>query len=793
MTNNVWHMRKGFICKIDSNRIAVVEVLKRQIWDFPEHIAQISTCNNKAYPDIAFILTQDGTLWKIDHLSDTEPLISERPTKRIKRSPSSGIQDGEIKPVNPDQIISRKRTSTAWIQAYVLDDTVGCLIYSIDGSLCFCSVNGSERSITQKQSVDTNFIASDDVVAQTYLPGGSLSGALHLQDKRIDAVVFGTKKGKIYYKALDETSEICILDHPESMQNLHLCSNLQAQKSSNDSGNEVLEMITAIAIVSQQGTLTLLYAFNDIATLQVKELSISGPVLASVVSKNILYTLSTENAIHRILLDCVSAHMGLNESLACDVDHKMPLVGIALTQSWPSVDDDEQRLIGILENQTFTEIQLMDGMTQPTDVNVLQASIQETLKEIEKCQQDEASLDNLNILYNSKLTEYNSTIYKLQRMLKVGADSTEAQPSTFNCDIFPKIREESLCCLVTTETLVRVQLRTDMSLKWKYWRVNVDIDPSENAVGGKSVRDAISGEHFSCSLDKLEIASLWERDLPIHINELGLPVYVNVNLAYAPFSDSLGEFHQTTPEIPAIFYCKQVLFDVIHYALPCEPIMRAKYESRGLKEITGDMQNDGWLNGSSNYDICLKKNISARVPKSFKLHAKIGMSLTTNINHNRILKSLLNEGLDSALLNDICIKPDKAMFTTPIHRAMPVLITIDGDITKEDSSFAILIECHQPFVLLKAIQALYMRLTFMTDNKGIFIRCRLDTSLCSLFTKLADGTFLELSIDKHNNIHDGIIRLEEMFKEDIDRSDEISMAFDQLFGLLDSLIIDLVV
>lgn len=84
-------------------------------------------------------------------------------------------------------------------------------------------------------------------------------------------------------------------------------------------------------------------------------------VFQSPVNQNILYTLSTENAIHRILLDCVSAHMGLNESLACDVDHKMPLVGIALTQSWPSVDDDEQRLIGILENQTFTEIQLMDG------------------------------------------------------------------------------------------------------------------------------------------------------------------------------------------------------------------------------------------------------------------------------------------------------------------------------------------------------------------------------------------------------------------------------------------------
>ncbi|KAG2172800.1 hypothetical protein INT43_000147 [Umbelopsis isabellina] len=753
-----------------------------QYWDFPEPIAQVSTCNDKAFPDIAFVLTEDGTLWKIDGLTDVETLNSERPPKRIKRSPSSGMLDGEIRRVNTEQIISRKRTSTAWIQAYVLDGTVGCLIYNIDGSLCFCSVDGSERNITQKQSVDSNFIAVDDVVVQTYLPGGSLSGSLHLQGKRIDAVLFGTKKGKIYYKAIDETSEVCILDHPEPMQNLHLCPNIQAQKSSNHSGNELVETITAIAI-------------------------------------NILYALSAENAIHRIDLDCVSAHMSLNESLACDVNYEMPLVGIALTQPRSSGDKDEQRLIGILEDQTITEIQLMDGVTELTDSNVLQARIQETLQEIEKCQQDEASLDNLNVLYNTKLTEYNSTIYKLQRMLKVATDSNEAQPSTFHCDIFPKIRDDSLCSLITTETLVHIQLRTDMSLKWKHWRVNVDIDPSETAVGGERLQGTILGEHFSCSLEKLEIASQWEQDLSIHINELGLPVYVNVNLAYAPFSDSLTEFQHTTPgtfsdrcslslytkyksfqlniEIPAIFYCKQVLFDVIHYALPCEPIMRAKYETRGLKEITGDVRFNSWHNGSSTYDVCLKKNIRARVPKSFKLHAKTNISLATKIDHNLILKNLLMEGLDSALLNEICIKPNKAMFTIPIHRATPVLITVDeGELYVDrimGSSFAILVECHQPFVLLKALQALYMRLTFMTDNKGIFIRFTTKLHCALYLQKLADRIFLEVSNDKHDNTHNELLRLENMFREDIDRSDEISKTFDQLSDVLDSLIIDLVV
>jgi hypothetical protein len=118
-------------------------------------------------------------------------------------------------------------------------------------------------------------------------------------------------------------------------------------------------------------------------------------------------------------------------------------------------------------------------MMEPTDVNTLQARIQETLAEIEQCQQDEASLDNLNTLYNNKITEYNSTIYKLQRMSKVTADnnasSLEAQPSIFSCDMFPKILDDSLRSLIATETLVHVQLRTDMSLKWKHWRGKVVI------------------------------------------------------------------------------------------------------------------------------------------------------------------------------------------------------------------------------------------------------------------------------------------------------------------------------
>jgi hypothetical protein len=77
-------------------------------------------------------------------------------------------------------------------------------------------------------------------------------------------------------------------------------------------------------------------------------------------NQNALYTLSAENAIHRILLDPTSAHMELNESLVCDVHNKQQLVAIALIQSWSSADEHDHRLVGISKDHTITELELAE-------------------------------------------------------------------------------------------------------------------------------------------------------------------------------------------------------------------------------------------------------------------------------------------------------------------------------------------------------------------------------------------------------------------------------------------------
>jgi hypothetical protein len=137
----------------------------------------------------------------------------------------------------------------------------------------------------------------------------------------------------------------------------------------------------------------------------------------------------------------------------------------------------------------------------------------------------------------------------------------------------------------------------------------------------------------------------------------------------------------------------------------------------------------------------------------------------------------------SALLNGICIKHNKAMFTIPIHRAIPVLITVDKgelyvfngkimifaqllgtDNTEQNQNYSILVECHQPFILLKVIQALYMRLSFMCDRKGIQITSTITLLLCGLYLQFGSLLFsLEVFSDGHNNLNDEIHQLEKAF------------------------------
>lgn len=98
----------------------------------------------------------------------------------------------------------------------------------------------------------------------------------------------------------------------------------------------------------------------------------------------------------------------------------------------------------------------------------LQDQIQSTIQEIEKCRQSQTLLDKAHHFLNSTLSEYNMTIHKLQRILDMKSKS-KIKPDTkpiFTCKVKPKILPSNLRTLVPTETLLNIEIHTDISIRW---------------------------------------------------------------------------------------------------------------------------------------------------------------------------------------------------------------------------------------------------------------------------------------------------------------------------------------
>jgi hypothetical protein len=90
-----------------------------------------------------------------------------------------------------------------------MNDVSGCLMYHVDGSLIFWSIQGDRTVISNPVSVDSNHVKADDKVCHLYgkyiiqskflpacatmrigfntvplVPAGRLSGAMHSNKKR---------------------------------------------------------------------------------------------------------------------------------------------------------------------------------------------------------------------------------------------------------------------------------------------------------------------------------------------------------------------------------------------------------------------------------------------------------------------------------------------------------------------------------------------------------------------------------------------------------------------------------
>jgi hypothetical protein len=128
--------------------------------------------------------------------------------------------------------------------------------------------------------------------------------------------------------------------------------------------------------------------------------------------------------------------------------------------------------------------------------------------------------------------------------------------------------------------------------------------------------------------------------------------------------------------------------------------------------------------------MCIWGHISAScwwTQSSYTLHhlgrrdRRVNIGWPTDMNDHRFL-SWSHLTLNRPLLEQILIRPDRALFTLPLCRKTPVSLTIrprsslnsndDGQTPK----FDIVIECSHPFILLKTFQAIAMRLSFIVSD-----------------------------------------------------------------------------
>ncbi|KAH8553534.1 hypothetical protein BGW37DRAFT_518481 [Umbelopsis sp. PMI_123] len=706
----IWQTNNGFIHKTNGNQLVIVlEGNIQASWEFPSTISRVS-CYEKLNSKInAFVLTTDGVLYKLEATNTLDAAkIQEpgRPAKRMKYTQESG-KDHTVLLVSRDQVMTDTLAATVWIMAYTKDDALGCLVYHVDGSLIFWSTSGDHSVISKPQSVDSNYLTPNDHVCQLYLPIGPLGEAMHCNGKRSDGVVFGTSQGNIYYKAIDETSEVCIMDHPDTLHSIHPIWN-----SSNNAKND--NQLSSIVVLSVEGTATTVYITENSLDLQMDTMCLTPSATAAVSFMNRLYILDDTNALHKItFLKEQDRSQRANPVLVAHLSKELQVVDIGLYKIPMLNEPNVTELQAVLTDGNLVNIPISE-IVPIHDEQFLQDKIQCTIQEIEKCRQSQNLLDNTHHFLNSLLSEYNMTIHKLQRILDMKSKSnlkSGAKP-LFACNVKPKILPYNLRSLIPMETLLTIELQTEISIKWgENWRLCIELDPCSPVIEEPETPETVPGELLVCPLNDMRTSAMWERDFVVNVQQLGLPLYVNVSLAFFPLLSSVRDQSESSIDSQILFPVHGMILDMMSYALPCPSLFKPNTDFRGRKVTSKDIMEDG-RDVVGVYASALKKTTGIALPHTLFLKVSTNTSVPTA--SHLVLLTLLSEGLDSQLLKEIMVDPEMAEFTLPLDRKIPVSVTVRQQIpqTSENHGLDIQIECAHPFILLKAFQAVAMRLSF---------------------------------------------------------------------------------
>ncbi|CAO3689829.1 unnamed protein product [Umbelopsis ramanniana] len=748
----IYQATDGFVYEINHDQLVVVlEGTIQCHWKFPSPISRITCCEELNAGVQAFVLTTDGVLYKLEAtytLVDSKPHELERPAKRVRYTEEGG-KKFVVLSVSRDQVLADALAPTVWIQAYRMNDISGCLIYHVDGSLIFWSIQGDCTVISNPVSVDSNHVKADDKVCHLYVPAGPLSGVMHSNKKRVDGVVFGIGNNNIYYKAVDETSEVCIMDHPDTLHSIHPVS----RPSTYATGD-----IVSIVVLTLEGTVTTVYTSENSIKPKICVFCLTLSVTAAISIMDRLYILDDSNKLYRYsFLDKDNYSKGERLVLVANLSNDPPVVDVGLFTCTKGYEPIETKLLAILSDGSLTSIPISETIPAYNEQD-LQNQIQSTIQEIEKCRQSQTLLDEAHHFLNSALSEYNMTIHKLQRILDMKSKS-KIKPDTkpvFTCNVKPKVLPSSLRTLVPTETLLSIEIHTDISLRWgENWRLCIEMDPCSSVIDEFVASESAPGELLMFPLDDLRTSVKWERDFAVNARLIGLPLYVNISLAFFPFLNSVRDQHESSIDGRILFPVQGIFLDMLCYITAYRS--QSNTDFRGTKRTITDTIEGGQA-AVDIYGSAMKKHAGIVFPQSILL--KLRTSSTSREKSSQlVLLTLLSEGLDSQLLSEIMVEPEKAIFTLPLDRKTPVTITVRQQ-GSEQHQLHISLECLQPFILLKALQAITMRLSF------------------NIIENVQDMT--DEIQNANATLHHDISRVQDLFQSDQARAQDIVDAYSAL-------------
>ncbi|KAI8138632.1 hypothetical protein BJV82DRAFT_291185 [Fennellomyces sp. T-0311] len=544
-----------------------------------------------------------------------------------------------------------------------------------------------------------------------------LCNLLWLPRKR--SLLYGTKSGAIYCRTGASSKDTLITElvyeQPIAIHFLRLRSSMQ---------------LNAMVVLGQEGTVQLLTVSDQ--KISRHEFYVPGPVLASAVIKNneaLLTSLKERGQLYFIeFLSGAISDFSLQIGCLDLLDQ--------VKQIYSKKTSDEFVLELIQKDYTLVTARTnlrkskRNVNQSPEDV---ERAIQDVLEELEQQENQRKEIDAYTEKLNSRLTSVNRTIYALQRIKSQKKKLQEGEQSPFQCDIQPLVIPPSSRYLAGgASCALRIRVHTSIDLDWDKWYLHAELSNKRTLLQEKissesKASDSVDGLTLLMPLVGLTDDYIWERDIPVDIERLCLPIHVNLHVSTCvDLNVPSGTTLDLTEATPFMFHLSDATLDDLHFITPCAGFVLKLLEKDGIQETTaqllGEYNRRRLLDNTNRYPL-------ARLEKSdqclwhleeteLKLQVLVKPETTADETYGRIIATFLKEGRTQEEMQQIMQDQERAVFALAGYPESPVIVSLSKDLKSSSSemiSATLTLQCAHPVLHLKVEAALLARLQYLFE------------------------------------------------------------------------------